>query len=469
MTHFLIYATRAMTPSILLLLFVLDPAADLAAGQAALRAKDPKAARVALERCVEQSPGQAECWWELGWAHWLARDWRATVVAWEKVKALAPDHADLTRYLGEARGQLKLQEELDREQAAAPAPTLPPAPEAPRAPAGSVTSGEGTPRPSTLRLRAVGDVMLGTDFPAGYLPPDDGKQMLAEVSDLLRDADLTFLNLEGPLCDSGKTTKCRKGGNCYAFRSPTRYGRYLKEAGADLASTANNHSGDFGEVCRRETERTLDDLGIAWSGSPGSIGTANAQGLRVGLVAFHTSGATNNVNDLRQARGLVRRAAAKHDLVVVSFHGGAEGRKALHVPEGGETFYGENRGDLRVFARAVVDAGADLVIGHGPHVPRGMELYRDRLIAYSLGNFATYGRFNLSGPLALGLILEVELESDGRFAGGKILSTRQKGRGVPVPDARGEAASLIRKLSREDFGATAMRVARDGSLQRPAE
>ncbi|MDF1564716.1 MAG: CapA family protein [Deltaproteobacteria bacterium] len=449
--------------SILLALLALNPSADLAAGKAALRAKDPDAAKAALQRCVTAAPESVDCHWELGWAHWLSRDWDATVESWEVVERLAPDHPELERYLGEARGQQKLRAELKAEEAAAP--TLPPAAAAPGGPAAGALD---SPLPMKLRLRAVGDVMLGTDFPAGHLPPEDGARMLTAVEALMRDADLTFINLEGPLCDSGETRKCAKGGNCYAFRTPTRYGKFLKAAGADLASTANNHSGDFGEECRRETEATLDGLGIAWSGPPGSIATADAGGLRVAMIAFHTSGATNNVNDHQTAQALVKRAQRGHDLVIVSFHGGAEGKKALHVPEGGESFYGENRGDLRKFARAVIDAGADLVLGHGPHVPRGMELYQDRLIAYSLGNFATYGRFNLSGPLALGYVLEVELASDGRFEGGRIFSTRQEGKGVPVLDEHGEAAQLIRKLSREDFGERGVRVAKDGRILRPA-
>ena len=99
----------------------------------------------------------------------------------------------------------------------------------------------------------------------------------------------------------------------------------------------------------------------------------------------------------------MRALDTTHDIVIVSFHGGAEGSKALHVPYGQETFYGENRGHLREFTHTVIDAGADLVWGHGPHVLRGMEVYKDRLIAYSLGNFATYGRFNTRGQQGLGV------------------------------------------------------------------
>ncbi len=320
--------------------------------------------------------------------------------------------------------------------------------------------------PDTLVLRAVGDVMLGTTVPEGNLPPDDGARLLDGVRELLHEGPLTFVNLEGPLCDSGESEKCKRSKNCYAFRSPTHYGRYLQEAGVDLASTANNHSGDFGEACRRETEATLDALGIGWSGPPGSIARRLVQGRRVAMVAFHTSAACNDVNDHAAAKRLVEQAAKDSDFVIVSFHGGAEGAKALRLPKGRERFHGENRGDLRRFARVVIDAGADVVIGHGPHVLRAMELYNDRLIAYSLGNFATYGRFNLSGNLGVGMVLEVELEKDGRFRRGRILPTRQVDKGVPEVDPERRAISLVRRLTAEDIDAPGITIGEDGAIER---
>ncbi len=309
-----------------------------------------------------------------------------------------------------------------------------------------------------LRLRAAGDVMLGTTVPEGKLAPDDGAKLLDGVSALLRDADLTFVNMEGPLCDSGTSSKCKKGGNCFAFRSPTRYGKYLEAAGIDLASTANNHSGDFGEACRRETEATLDSHHIVWSGPRGTIGHTEFKGKKIALIAFHTSGACNDVNDLKTAKELVKQAKATADLVFVSFHGGAEGTNATHVKNGAEKYLGENRGDLKAFTHGVIDAGADLVIGHGPHVVRALEVYDGHLIAYSLGNFATYGRFDLSGPLGVAVILEVSLAEDGKFVGGKLISTKQEGEGVPTTDSTGRGAKLLIQLSKSDFPKTMPRI-----------
>ncbi len=415
-------------------------------GVKALKDKDAAAAVAELSACVKAAPTRVDCRWELGWAYYLDGKWSSVVEQWEEVKKLDPKHAELEANLATAR------ERAGSEAKTAAASDAPP--KAPPAAAG------------TLRLRAAGDVMLGTEIPEGHLPPEDGARSLEPVAPLLQDADLTFVNLEGPLCDTGKSTKCPRPTNtCYAFRSPTRYGKYLQAAGVDMVSTANNHSGDYGESCRRETEATLDKLGIKWSGPPGSVATLEKNGLKLALIAFHTSASCNYLNDHGNAAAMVKAAAATHDLVVVSFHGGAEGASAQHVPKGSEPFHGENRGDLRTFARKVIDAGADLVLGHGPHVVRGMEIYKDRLIAYSMGNFATYGRFDLSGNLNVGMVLEVSLAPDGKLASAKILPTVQKGQGLPEPDPTGRAITLVKKLTAEDFPQDGAEISEDGTIR----
>lgn len=417
-----------------------------ARGVEALKAKDAPAAIEAFSTCTRQAPTRVDCFWELGWSHSTLHHWSEALEAWTTVQKLDPQHAELEDALTQARGQLALEKKLASEGQGKPAHR--PAP----------------PKDARLRIRATGDVMLGTSYPEGLLPPDDAAGSLAAVAPLLRDADLTFVNLEGPLCDHGETTKCHKGGHCYAFRVPTRYGQYLKDAGVDVVSTANNHAGDYGALCRRETESVLDGLGIAWSGPVGTTATLERNGLKIGLVAFHTSADTNDVNNLPTAQALVRSLKRDHDLVIVSFHGGAEGSKAQHVPPGTEMFYGENRGNLRVFTHGVIDAGADLVLGHGPHVARALEFYKDKLIVYSMGNFATYGSFNLQGPQALGEVVEVELDGQGRFRSGRLFATRQEGRGIPQPDPSNEVLGIVTRLTQEDFPNTGARIAPDGTV-----
>lgn len=420
---------------------------SLAAGMEAMRAKQTERALEHYKTCLETAPEHVACHWEIGWAYWTVSDWEQVVRHWKRVASLDPEHSEVGKHLPTAEGHLASLAVIRSTAEKAPASVRAPVPEG-----------------RTLRLRAVGDIMLGTDFPAGYLPPDDGAKLLDDVKDWLRDADLTFGNLEGPLCDGGTTRKCGEGGNCYAFRSPTRYAAYLAEAGFNLLSTANNHAEDFGVECRLQTEQAVAAHGMAFSGRPGTIASVEVDGLKVAMIGFHTSKNSHYVNDHPTAAALVQAQKATHDLVVVSFHGGAEGSKATRVPDEMEIFYGEKRGHLRAFAKTVVEAGADVVFGHGPHVPRGLQLIDGHLVAYSLGNFATYGRFNLSGHLATSLVLEVVLDHEGKLVSGRILPVKQIGQGVPVRDESGTAIDLIRSLSDLDFGDTAPVIAQDGTF-----
>jgi poly-gamma-glutamate capsule biosynthesis protein CapA/YwtB (metallophosphatase superfamily) len=313
-------------------------------------------------------------------------------------------------------------------------------------------------------LRAVGDLMIGSEFPEPMLPPNDAAHYFDGVVDLLKDADVTFGNLEGPLCDSGTTDKCKPGQNCYAFRSPTRFVNLYKAAGFDVMSTANNHAEDFGVDCRIVTENTLKGAGIVYSGRPGTIAELEVKGVKIAVIGFHTSTNSHYVNDHETAAALVKGLKANHDLVFVSFHGGAEGSKATHVMKGEEMFYNENRGDLPKFARVVIGAGADLVLGHGPHVLRAMEVVDGHLVAYSMGNFGTYGRFNLTGPMGVSEVLEVTLDNQGKLVSGKIIPVKQEGDGIPVKDPAGQAIGIIRSLSEADFPETAPVIAQDGTF-----
>jgi hypothetical protein len=316
--------------------------------------------------------------------------------------------------------------------------------------------------------------MLGSPYPNdSRMPPNDGRDLLKPFSAILTSADIAFGNLEGPMIDGGISAKCppprpNAPPKCFAFRMPTRYGQYLKDAGFDILSLANNHAGDFSDAGRESTRSTLDKLGIKHTGSDRfdyAMAILPVKGKKIAFIGFAHNNIVPNVNDLEAARTLVSKAKKQADIVIVSFHGGAEGTSAQNVPYTTETYFGEKRGNLRQFARTVIDAGADLVLGHGPHVLRGLEVYKDRLIAYSLGNFATYGWFRLEAETALTMVLEITLSEDGRFLSGRIHPGKQEGRGGPVPDPSGAAVSKVRQLSETDFGSSAPLISEDGSLK----
>lgn len=328
-----------------------------------------------------------------------------------------------------------------------------------------VTATPPMPKAAQLSIVAVGDTMLGSDFPADRLPPNDGHDLLASVRDILRNADLSFVNVEGVLMDGGEPEKrCDNPQLCYLFRSPTRYAATLADAGFDVASLANNHARDFGETGRSSSMQALQAAGIATTGREGDIASLDIHGLRIAVIGFAPNVGSWSINDIEGARHVVAGLAIGHDIVIVSFHGGAEGNDAIHVKPGAELFYGENRGDLIAFAHGVIDAGADLVIGHGPHVPRAIELYRERLIAYSLGNFMTHWGISVSDRKGLAPILDVTLTAEGRFTNGRIHSAVQRRPDGVFPDPSQAAYRLIRELTREDFNDGGLRFDNAGNF-----
>ena len=315
---------------------------------------------------------------------------------------------------------------------------------------------EETPRKGPqITISAVGDIQLGRAWPKARakIPPGNAEIIFEKIKGNLNTTDISFGNLETVLADGGKSSKCGpRSTQCYAFRVPASYAKTLKAVGFDVLSIANNHTGDFGQDGRTATIKALDDVGILHSGPIGDIASWEHQGLKIGLVAFSTGGGVYRVQHIDVAKKVVADLDRTHDLVFVSFHGGAEGSKAAHVPKGVEMFLRENRGDLRSFTHGVIDAGADLVLGHGPHLLRGMEIYKGRLIAYSLGNFTSWETFNLSGALGISAVLKTKLATNGVLLSASIDPVVIDKPGIPRIDEDKKAIGILRKLSKEDFG-----------------
>jgi len=357
-----------------------------------------------------------------------------------------------------------------------------------------------------VRLAFVGDINLGTMTIPGGVPPDSGRGLLRAAKPFLA-GDLVIGNFEGVLADSSETEKCGKRRSvawarkpaapdsadrraavrrrephqkragkpepvrCYAFLTPTWLAPRLAEAGFTHLNLANNHANDFGLDGRRSTEATLAAAGLTTYGPLGRIAVDTVRAgdamTTVGVIGFATYPFAYDLLDIPRSVAVVDSLRRSVDLLVVTFHGGAEGSAALHLPFAAESLGREPRGELRAWAHAVVEAGADLVVGHGPHVLRGLELWNGRLIAYSLGNFATYRGFNLSGPQALTGVLQVDFTSDAVLARARLLPMRQLPLEGPAPDPAAAAALLVRSLSHDDFGASAARVADDGEIGEP--
>ena len=353
------------------------------------------------------------------------------------------------------------------------------------------------PHPTSVRLAFVGDINLGTTTLPDGVPPDSGRGLLDRRAARLLAGDLVVGNFEGVLADTRHLGQVRAPmraaaepptsapeagarpplgrhrcavatAGCYAFRTPTALAPRLVEAGFTHLNLANNHANDFGPAGRASTERILDSLGLRRYGPLGRIAIdTRAPGRQrrptVGLRRVHHLSIR-----VRPARHRAERGGGGLGPAA----GGSAGR---HLPrrarrasahctcrEAAESLGREPRGDLRRWARAVIDAGADAVVGHGPHVLRGIEFYRGRPIVYSLGNFLTYRGFNLDGPAGH------DRRAAARAGPRPPLPARRAWCRCPAAPCRvrpriptQRALELVRRLSAEDFGAAAARVTED--------
>jgi len=320
---------------------------------------------------------------------------------------------------------------------------------------------------SLITIVAVGDMMLGSNYPGNEFLPPNGQNILDPLKAILRDADITFGNLEGTVLNSGGDVKqCGDPSKCYAFRQPEYVVDHLVDAGFDMVSVANNHMGDFGEPGRTNTQKVLKEKGIKYAGLEACPwDTLHVKGLVVGLTAFAPNSGCLKLNEYDRAKKIVKELDAMCDIVIVSFHGGAEGRSKTNVTRQKELFVGEDRGNVYEFAHMVVDAGADMVLGHGPHVTRGIDHYKGKFITYSMGNFATYARFSLSGVSGIAPVYKLYINRKGDFVKGEITAIQQLGEGGPTIDPNKQVFAEIRRLCKMDFPEINWEIDEDGKFR----
>lgn len=322
--------------------------------------------------------------------------------------------------------------------------------------------------PDSLCIAAMGDIMLGTSYPNNAtLPPDSAINSFNAVMPDLKGANVIFGNLEGSLLDSGDPAhyKLHQKSKAFLFRMPTKYAAVLKDAGFNLLSLANNHISDFDIKGRNSTTQTLDSIGINYAGlliKPSTVFEVN--GIKYGFCSFAPNANTVPILDLKGAASIISELKQRCDVVIVSFHGGGEGVNYEHVPRKMESFINEKRGDVYAFAHNAIDAGADLIFGNGPHVNRAMEMYKNRLIAYSLGNFCTYRCVSVAGVCGLAPMLKIYVNKKGEFLSGKILSFRQAHDKGLEKDTLNRAATRIRELTETDFPEGILNISDEGQI-----
>ena len=318
-----------------------------------------------------------------------------------------------------------------------------------------------------VSIIGVGDIMLGTNFPyPKYLPPQNGDNLMKPLYPYLRNATISFGNLEGAFSDTLAVTKrCQDTANCYAFRSPDFLFKHIVDAGFDVLSMANNHSGDLGVAGRLNTIEQIEKAGLSHVGLleyPSIV--IERDGIKFGFCAFAPIKGTCDINDLKEAERIVSSLNDRCDITVVSFHGGAEGSKYEHLTREREIFLGEDRGNVYEFSRKMIDAGADVILGHGPHVLRAVDLYKNRFIIYSLGNFCTYSRMKVSGINGLAPILKVFTNKKGEFKKAEVISCKQiKGLGTRI-DKLNKSALKLKELTQTDIPEAKLKISENGLI-----
>jgi hypothetical protein len=453
------------------------PATRPAAGAPVIR---PTAAAGAPD--LEQLPvGKTDLAWEAVAAAALDDD--SEIVPWDRrplmvVIAAGTALIALAILSGVATASMFGTDELP---AAWRAPSVggPPGPAA--TPSATVAPGAGIAEGEGLTLSGVGDVIMGT-MP-GDIPPNNGAGFFDPVKSALA-SDVVMGNLETPFTNDTGKVKCPKAtptpnattptpkptqtDGCHQFYLPPSYASHVKDAGFRVMNLANNHTNDMGPEGLSNTRAALEAVGVLHTGAPNQITYLTVKAVKVAVIGFSVYSWGQNLNNIPAAEQLVRKAAAEADLVIVQMQGGAEGADKTHVKPGKEIYLGEDRGDLMKFSHAVIDAGADAVFGHGPHVMRGMEFYKGRIIAYSLGNFCGYGVLSSTGNLGVGGVLKLTLKKDGTWVGGQLVPTEMIKGGLPAPDAQKRALSIVNGLSKDDFGVAAASISTtDGKITPP--
>lgn len=304
-----------------------------------------------------------------------------------------------------------------------------------------VVESPATPPVTTLSIGWVGDMVPSNDI--GY-----NLTVFGNVSHDLEAPDLMMGNLEGTFAHTGRASKCLYlSSMCHAFQGDPSFADALKGAGFDFVSLINNHSYDYGDKGLIDTEAELDRVGLPYIAPNKPTISITIKGTRIGIMGLSSTEPTKTITDYTYIAQTVQSLKKDNDIVIVIFHGGAEGADKTKVT-GAEEYEGsEDRGNVQAVAHTAINAGADLVVGDGPHVLRKVEWYNNKPVAYSLGNFiGGKNRLVTKGTLALSGIFTATFKNsipDSTNFTSIILSQD----GTPSLDPNDQSKQLLTTLS----------------------
>ncbi len=308
----------------------------------------------------------------------------------------------------------------------------------------------------TISIGFVGDIVPGINA---------SENILSDVTLNTEKPDIMMGNFEGVVTNN-IYFKCKPDSlNCFSFNGDDVFLGLLSKSSFDVLNVANNHFNDYGEIGQEETIKEIRKAGIITSGIKNEITYITKNNFTIGIVGFSTYSWTTNMNNEETLKKIISVADQNSNIVIVVFHGGGEGIKYTHTPSETELYLGEDRGNLRAFGQSSIDAGADIVIGSGPHVLRGIEWYKGKLIAYSLGNFASVNSLLTSGLLKTTAMIEASFKKDGSFVSGAIVPFEIDTNGIPHPDLNNTSITIINDLSKNDFGKQGIELDSSGEIK----
>lgn len=286
----------------------------------------------------------------------------------------------------------------------------------------------------------VGDMVPSSDQTWNY-------QAFGFVKNETQKPDLMIGNFEATFAKEDRASKCLYlGENCHSFRSDESFAYAMKDAGFDFISLVNNHSYDYGDEGLSDTEAMLEKFGIPFVSQTKPSTSIVVNNKRVGILGVSFTPPQITINNYEFISSEISKLKKQNDIVILIFHGGAEGSDKISVPGDFEYLGDENRGNVEKTAKIAIDSGADIVLGSGPHVLRKIEYYKGKPIIYSAGNFVGGNqRLQTKGTLGISAIFDIRvLENSFEVNPISVILSKE---GVPKIDTLEQAKQMIEKIS----------------------
>jgi hypothetical protein len=291
-----------------------------------------------------------------------------------------------------------------------------------------------------IRLAATGDLVFSEN-------PQINRNAFTEFMPLLTKADLVLGNLEGPITDANTPRKPYVPGRSYSFHYPVETAQVLKKANFHILSIANNHAQDYGPTGFADTQRHLNAAGIEHTGLKGSYVIRPVKGIKIGVIALAHYPMYNNVLEIEATAKLVAEVRAKSDLVILFYQLGGEGDAFAMITNEDEVFLGEQRGNARKFAAAMIKSGAGALIAHGPHLVRAAECINGVPVLHSIGNFVGAGGLSAQNLANVSTFPEMMFDASGKFKSVRIVPVTFTPERLPKIDPSGRSIHLINWLN----------------------